>query len=78
MQQVSATQPEAKYRPPATGFRWAGPKLERALNRATIRSPFIRWVLSVLFLPLVWRLGLRINYSADNFFVEVGGRRRSA
>ena len=42
MQDVSAARPTAKYRPPATGFRWAGPALERAMNRATIRSPFLR------------------------------------
>ena len=71
MQQLSATRPLAKYRPPATGFRWATPELERAMNRATIRSPFLRRILSILFLPMVWRLGLRINYSLENFFVEV-------
>lgn len=41
------------------------------MNRATIRSPFLRRILSILFLPMVWRLGLRINYSLENFFVEV-------
>lgn len=71
MQDLSAARPTAKYRPPATGFRWAGPALERAMNRATIRSPFLRAILSFLFLPLVWHLGMRINYSFDDFFVEV-------
>lgn len=71
MQQVSATRPIGKYRPPATGFKWAGPKLEQALNRATIRSPILRRLLSIVFLPLVWRLGMRINYSTDDFYVEV-------
>jgi len=71
MQEVSAARPIAKYRPPATGFKWAGPRLEQALNRATIRSPILRRILSILFLPLVWRLGMRINYSTDDFFVEV-------
>jgi len=75
MQQVSAAHAIAKYRPPATGFRWAGPRLEIALNRATIRSPFLRRILAILFLPLVWRLGMRINYSMDDFFVEVPHRR---
>ena len=75
MQHVSATRPLTKYRPPATGFRWAGPGLERAMNRATIRSPILRWILSFIFLPLVWHLGLRINYAPDDFFVEVPHRR---
>lgn len=71
MQQISASRPRTKYRPPATGFRWAGPRLEQALNQATIQSPLIRRILSILFLPLVWRLGMKINYSLDNFYVEV-------
>lgn len=70
MEQISIARPRGGYRPPATGFQWAGPKLEKALNQATIRSPFIRRVLAMLFLPLVWRLGLRINYAADDFYVE--------
>ncbi|EGG92902.1 hypothetical protein IMCC1989_2248 [gamma proteobacterium IMCC1989] len=60
-----------KYRSPASGFMWPGPRLERALNKATIRSPFLRWLLSFVFLPLAWRFGMRINYSLENFFVEV-------
>lgn len=71
MQQISAPHPKSKYRPPATGFSWAGPKLEQALNQATIRSALIRRILSMLFLPLFWRLGTKINYSPDDFYVEV-------
>ncbi len=63
--------PLKKYRSPASGFMWPGPRLERALNRATIKSPILRWFLSMLFFPLVWRFGIRINYSANDFFVEV-------
>lgn len=63
--------PSKKYRSPASGFMWPGPRLERALNRATIRSPALRWLLSLIFLPLAWRFGMRINYSDENFFVEV-------
>lgn len=69
MQNVSA-EPQKAYRPPATGFQWAGARLERALNRATIRSPFLRRLLAMAFLPMVWRLGLRINYSDTDFYVE--------
>ena len=70
MEQAAIAQRRSGYRPPATGFQWAGPKLEKAMNQATIRSPFIRRILAMLFLPMVWRLGLRINYSEDNFYVE--------
>lgn len=31
---------------------------------------WLHWVLAMLFLPLAWRLGLRINYSPENFYAE--------
>ncbi|MGO4999534.1 hypothetical protein ACEN2G_08320 [Oceanisphaera sp. W20_SRM_FM3] len=75
MSKETASSGDKKYRPPATGFKWAGPRLERALNQATIKSPILRWLLSFLFLPMVCRFGMRINYSADNFYVEVPHKR---
>lgn len=70
MQNVQPDQRQRGYRPPATGFRWAGARLERALNQATIRSPVLRRLLSMAFLPIVWRLGLRIHYAPEDFYVE--------
>jgi exodeoxyribonuclease-1 len=70
MQNIQMERRQRGYRPPATGFQWAGARLEQALNRATIRSPLLRRLLAMAFLPIVWRLGLRINYSDDDFYVE--------
>ena len=75
MSKGTANTGDKKYRPPATGFKWASPNFERALNQATIRSPILRWLLSFLFLPMVCRFGRRINYSTDNFYVEVPHKR---
>lgn len=70
MTDITAAAPAKKYRPPAADPRLIGPRLERAINQATIRSGWIRSVVSFLILPLIWRLGLRINYSDEDFWVE--------
>lgn len=75
MSKETASGGDKKYRPPATGFKWAGPKLERTLNQATIRSPLLRWILSFIFMPMVCRFGMRINYASDDFYVEVPHKR---
>ena len=59
-----------KYRPPAVGGGLIPPHIERWVNRTTIRSPLFRAIASYLIMPLIWRLGPKINYDPDNFFVE--------
>ncbi|MBO1519949.1 DUF4442 domain-containing protein [Oceanisphaera pacifica] len=66
---------DKKYRPPASNFKWISPKVERALNQASMRSPVLRWLLSWIFFPMVCKFGLRINYDPNNFYVEVPHKR---
>ncbi len=71
MAEITSDVPAKKYRPPAAASRLIGPRLERRINQATIRSGLVRSIVSFAILPLIPRLGLRINYSDDDFWVEV-------
>ncbi|MFV0292191.1 MAG: DUF4442 domain-containing protein [Paracoccus sp. (in: a-proteobacteria)] len=64
-----------EYRPPAAGLSWINPSIEQKLTLATMRRPWLHWLLTMLFMPLAWRMGLRINYSTENFYAETPNNR---
>lgn len=76
---VSSEKPEPReakeYRPPAAGLSWINPAVEQKLTLATMRKPWLHWLLTMLFMPLAWRMGLKINYSVDNFYAETPNNR---
>jgi len=74
--QNSPEEPKVKeYRPPAAGLSWVSPTIEQKLTLATMRMPWLHWLLTMLFMPIAWRMGMRINYSADNFYAETPSKR---
>ncbi|MFV0410604.1 MAG: DUF4442 domain-containing protein [Paracoccus sp. (in: a-proteobacteria)] len=76
---VSSKKPEPReakeYRPPAAGLSWINPGVEQKLTLATMRKPWLHWLLTMLFMPLAWRMGLKINYSVDDFYAETPNNR---
>ena len=70
MAETTLAAPVKKYRAPARSAGFPSPHVERWINRATIRSPLLRSIVSYTIMPLIWRLGPQINYDPDNFFVE--------
>lgn len=66
---------ERARRAPAAGVPWVSPEFECTLGREVMRKRWLHEVVTFLMMPLAWRLGPRINYVLDDFYVEVPHRR---
>lgn len=78
MNESTAVHPQntrKKSRAPASGMPKIAPKVEYLITREVMNRPWLHGVLSFLMMPLVWKLGTRINYKLDDFYVEVPPKR---
>ncbi|MGH1471660.1 MAG: hypothetical protein ACRBCS_10735 [Cellvibrionaceae bacterium] len=51
------------------------PGLEKKLNRASMKKPWINRLLSFFFMPLVHKSGLKINFDPNNYFALLPKKR---
>jgi hypothetical protein len=51
------------------------PGLEKRLNKLSMKHPLLNRLLSLFFMPFVFKSGLRINFDPDNYYAILPKRR---